>query len=96
MYRQSSLRLPCVVCGAEHPIARMALAPHGGHWCWKCQMGAQVNEHRAGSKREAGARALQSRRRQLLPALAIAFASVVVLTAVVFGAIFYAAFASYR
>ena len=51
MYRQTSLRLPCVVCGAEQPIARMALAPQGGHWCWTCEMAAQVTEHESLGRR---------------------------------------------
>jgi hypothetical protein len=51
MYRQASLRLLCVVCGVEQPIARMALAPHGGHWCWRCEMAAQVAEHESPRRR---------------------------------------------
>ncbi len=47
MYRQTSLRVPCAVCGIEQPLARMELSPRGGHWCWRCQMAAQVAAHSA-------------------------------------------------
>ncbi len=45
MYRNASLRLACTVCGVEQPIERMTLAPRGGHWCWRCEMRAQIDEH---------------------------------------------------
>ena len=45
MYRHASLRVPCVVCRVEQPLARMEMAPRGGQWCWKCQMRAQISEH---------------------------------------------------
>ncbi len=45
MYRQASLRVPCVACGIEETLVRMALSPRGGHWCWRCQMRAQIAEH---------------------------------------------------
>jgi len=45
MYRNASLRLPCSVCGAEQALTRMTLAPRGGHWCWGCQLAAQIAEH---------------------------------------------------
>ena len=51
MYRQASLRLPCVVCGDEEPMARMTLAPQGGHWCWSCEMAAQVAAHQSPRRR---------------------------------------------
>lgn len=51
MYRETSLRLPCVVCGVEQPLARMELSPRGGHWCWRCQVGAQIAEHEGPRRR---------------------------------------------
>ncbi|MGZ3406274.1 MAG: hypothetical protein ACXVAN_07505 [Polyangia bacterium] len=51
MYRQTSLRLPCVACGVEQPLARMELSPRGGHWCWRCQVGAQIVEHEGPRRR---------------------------------------------
>ena len=59
MYRHASLRLPCVGCQREVPLERMALAPHGGHWCWGCQIAAQIVEHKQ-----------QSVLRQIIPSLA--------------------------
>jgi len=91
MYRQASLRLPCVVCGVEQPIARMALAPEGGHWCWKCQMGAQIVEHESHPKRDAAARGLRSPRRQLLATFVLAFAIALILAAVTFGGLYFVA-----
>jgi hypothetical protein len=45
MYREASLRVPCIVCRVEQPLARMELSPRGGHWCWRCQLSAQIAEH---------------------------------------------------
>ena len=47
MYRQAVLRVPCVACGAEEALARMELSPRGGHWCWRCQLKAQIAAHTA-------------------------------------------------
>jgi hypothetical protein len=57
MYRHATLRLPCESCGTEQPVPAMALSAHGGHICWKCQVGKQVDEHLASSAR------LQAQRR---------------------------------
>lgn len=51
MYRQTSLRVPCAVCGIEQPLSRLELAPRGGHWCWTCQVAAQVAEHQQANER---------------------------------------------
>ena len=45
MYRYADLHVPCVVCRVEQPLARMELSPRGGHWCWRCQLKAQIAEH---------------------------------------------------
>jgi hypothetical protein len=55
MYRVTTLRLPCVVCGVEQPLARMELSPRGGHWCWRCQVGAQIAEHEGPRRLRRGA-----------------------------------------
>jgi hypothetical protein len=48
MYRNADLRVPCAVCRVEQPLARMELSPRGGHWCWRCQLSAQIAEHAPG------------------------------------------------
>ena len=45
MYREASLRVPCILCRVEQPLARLELSPRGGHWCWRCQLSAQIAEH---------------------------------------------------
>lgn len=48
MYRHAGLVVACATCGVEQLSTRMALGPLGGHQCWKCQMRAQIAEHRQG------------------------------------------------
>jgi hypothetical protein len=45
MYRHPILRVACAACGVEEPLSRMDFSPHGGHWCWRCQVSAQIAEH---------------------------------------------------
>jgi hypothetical protein len=65
MYRHANLRLPCTICGRVEATTRMALSPQGGHWCWTCQLAAQIAEHAPPAQ-------LATIRRQLLPIMAIA------------------------
>jgi hypothetical protein len=46
MYRNAGLIVSCASCGVEQVSTRMALGPLGGHQCWKCQLRAQIAEHR--------------------------------------------------
>jgi hypothetical protein len=71
MYRQTTLRLPCVVCGVEQPLARMELSPRGGHWCWRCQVGAQIAEHQGPRRRAVDQSTLRQLRGTLLAVGAI-------------------------
>ena len=65
MYRHTSLRVPCVSCGVEQALTRMELSPRGGHWCWRCQMSAQIAEHEAAPLRHRSSSTPPSTVRQL-------------------------------
>jgi hypothetical protein len=78
MYRNADLRLPCARCGVEQPMARMTLAPAGGHWCWPCQLAAQIAEHRPAPRPP-------SVRRQIAIALAVGVGAVLVVLVVLTG-----------
>jgi hypothetical protein len=45
MYRHQPWRVACRICGVQQPIERMDFSPRGGHWCWRCQLNAQIAEH---------------------------------------------------
>jgi hypothetical protein len=45
MYRHQPWRVACAICGVEQPIERMDFSPRGGHWCWRCQLHAQIAAH---------------------------------------------------